>query len=110
MIKSALANTVTNTVQEGSQNSFMSFVPLILIFIIFYIFIIRPQTKKQKEQQELINSIKKGDKVIISGGIIGKITKVIDKDLIEIEIANDTNIKALKSSIISLAGDLNKKK
>lgn len=106
----AYAQEVAETAQETTQNSFMSFVPLVLIFVIFYFFIIRPQSKKQKELHTLIDSVKKGDKIVIAGGIIGKIVKVNDNGIIEVEISKDVKIEALKSSIISLANDVEKKK
>lgn len=107
----AFADDVATTSEQISQNSFASFIPLILLFVIFYLFIIRPQTKKHKEQQNLINSAKKGDKVVIAGGLVGKIAKVsADSDILEVEIAKDTRVQALKSSIVSMADDLNKKK
>lgn len=111
MFNYAFADEVATTSGQMSQNSFASFIPLILLFVIFYFFIIRPQTKKHKEQQNLINSAKKGDKVVVAGGLIGKITKVSsDSNILEVEIAKGTQIQALKSSIVSMADDLNKKK
>lgn len=84
------------------KDSVMSFVPLVIIFAIFYFFIIRPQIKKQKEQQNLIKSAQKGDTVIAAGGIIGKIVKEKENDIISLEIAKNTQIDILKSSIISI--------
>ena len=60
------------------------FIPLILIFVIFYFFLIRPQQKKVKEHKAMVESLKKGDKVVTSGGITGIITRVIDLSLIHI--------------------------
>ncbi len=96
--------------EQAPQSSIASFVPLILIFIIFYFFIIRPQTKKQKEQQLLINSLKKGDKVIIAGGIVGKISKISEDEMVEVEIAKSVQIQALKSTITSLSQEKTTKK
>jgi len=100
MISAFAEQVIENT--QGEPNTFTSFIPLVLIFIIFYFFIIRPQTKKQKEQQSLIGSIKKGDKVVFAGGLVGKVTNAKGNDYVEIEIDSGTNIKALKSSITSL--------
>jgi preprotein translocase subunit YajC len=88
--------------KASMKDSIMSFVPLIVIFIIFYFFIIRPQMKKQKEQQNLIKSAKKGDNVIAAGGLIGKIVKEKENDIVSLEIAKDVHIDVLKSSIISI--------
>lgn len=84
------------------KDSLMSFAPLLIIFVIFYFFIIRPQVRKQKEQQNLIKSAKKGDKVIAAGGFIGKIVKEKEGDIIVLEIAPKINVEVLKSSIISI--------
>jgi preprotein translocase subunit YajC len=85
-----------------SKETIMNFLPIILIFAVFYFFIIRPQIKKQKDQETLVKSSKKGDKVIVAGGIIGKIVKEKEADIIIIEIAQGVQIEALRSSIISI--------
>jgi len=95
---------------EGSQGFFsketvMNFLPIILIFAVFYFFIIRPQIKKQKDQENLVSSSKKGDKVIVAGGIIGKIVKEKEGDVILIEIAKNVQIEALRSSIVAKFDD-----
>ena len=98
-----VSNQVAQAAEKTSaKDSIMSFVPLIIIFVIFYFFIIRPQMRKQKEQQSLIKSAKKGDKVIAAGGLIGKIVKEKENDIVSLEIAKDTHIDVLKSSIISI--------
>jgi len=84
-----------------SKEGIMNFLPIVLIFAVFYFFIIRPQIKKQKAQAELVKSSKKGDRVIVAGGIIGKIVKEKDGDIIVLEIAKNVEIEALKSSIVS---------
>ena len=63
------------------------FIPLILIFVIFYFFLIRPQQKKVKEHKAMVEGLKRGDKIITSGGIIGTIERVIDNDKVEVEIS-----------------------
>ena len=68
------------------------FIPLILIFVIFYFFLIRPQQKKVKEHKAMVESLKKGDKVVTSGGITGTISRVIDNDKVEIEIADNVSV------------------
>lgn len=86
-----------------SKDALMNFVPLILVFAIFYFFVIRPQLKKQKEQDALIKAVKKGDRVIIAGGMFGKVIKETDKDTFIIELAKDVHVEILKSSVVSLA-------
>ena len=74
------------------------FIPLILIFVIFYFFLIRPQQKKVKEHKSMIESIKRGDKVITSGGITGIVERVIDNDKIEVEIAENVKVEIVKAT------------
>ncbi len=83
--------------------SFTSFVPLILIFTVFYFLIIRPQSKKMKEHQATINALKIGDKIITSGGIIGVVKDIDDKEnTLEIEISDRVNVKILRSYVANL--------
>ena len=96
-------NDVAEEVEASSpKDTFMSFIPLVLVFVVFYFLIIRPQSKKQKEQQALISSAKKGDKVIIAGGLIGKIVKEKEGNIIVVEVAQGTTVEALKSTIASI--------
>lgn len=87
------------------KDTFMSFVPIILIFAIFYFFVIRPQMKRQKEQTALIKSAKKGDRVIFAGGLFGKIVKEKSDEILVVEIAKDTQLEILRSSIVSIVND-----
>ena len=74
------------------------FIPLILIFIIFYFFLIRPQQKKAKDHKNMVSSLKRGDKVITSGGIFGTVERVSDNDKIEVNVAENVNIELVKST------------
>ena len=74
------------------------FIPLILIFVIFYFFLIRPQQKKVKEHKAMVESLKKGDKVVTSGGITGVITRVIDNDKVEVEIADNVIVEVIRGT------------
>ena len=74
------------------------FIPLILIFVIFYFFLIRPQQKKVKEHKAMVESLKKGDKVVTSGGITGTISRVIDNDKVEIEIADNVTVEVVRGT------------
>ena len=76
------------------------FIPLILIFVVFYFLLIRPQQKKAKEQQLFINNLKKGAKVITSGGIYGRITGLTDT-IVTLEIADNVKIKVTRGSILA---------
>ncbi len=74
------------------------FIPLILIFVIFYFFLIRPQQKKVKEHKAMVEGLKRGDKVITSGGIIGTIERVIDNENVEVKIADNVNVEIVKAT------------
>jgi preprotein translocase subunit YajC len=78
----------------------MQVLPLALIFGVFYFLLIRPQQKKQREQRELLNALKRGDRVLTAGGIIGQVTKVKDGiDEIEVEIAPNVRVNVLRATI-----------
>ena len=85
-----------------SSSGFDQFIPLILIFVIFYFFLIRPQQKKIKEHTAMVGALKRGDEVITSGGIVGKIEKVHNDDKIDLIISENVTIKVIKSTIQSL--------
>jgi len=74
------------------------FIPLILIFVIFYFFLIRPQQKKVKEHKLMVENLKRGDKVITSGGIIGTVERIIDGDKAEISITDNVKVEVIKST------------
>ena len=93
-----------------SGSGFAQFIPLILIFVIFYFFLIRPQQKKVKEHKNMVLSLKRGDEVITSGGIVGKIEKVHDDDKIDLVISDNVTVKVIKSTIQSLLRNQNTKK
>ena len=74
------------------------FIPLILIFVIFYFFLIRPQQKKVKDHKLMVENLKRGDKVITSGGIVGSIERVIDNDKVEVSISENVKVEVIKST------------
>jgi preprotein translocase subunit YajC len=85
--------------QQGG--GFAAFVPLILMFVVFYFLLIRPQQKKAKEHQEMVNSLKKGTKVITTGGIYGTIVKT-DDDSVTLEIADNVKIKVVRANVAAI--------
>ncbi len=93
-----------------SGSGFAQFIPLILIFVIFYFFLIRPQQKKIKDHKNMVSNLKRGDDVVTSGGIVGKIEKVYDDDKIDVVIADNVTIKVIRSTISSLLTNQNTKK
>ena len=74
------------------------FIPLILIFVIFYFFLIRPQQKKAKEHKIMVEGLKRGDKVVTTGGIIGTVDRIIDNEKIEVEIAENIKVEILRAN------------
>ena len=74
------------------------FIPLILIFVIFYFFLIRPQQKKVKEHKAMVEALKRGDKVITSGGITGTVERIIDNDKVEVEIADNVTVEVVRGT------------
>jgi len=78
------------------------FIPLILIFVIFYFFLIRPQQKRVKEHKMMVDSLKKGDEVITSGGIIGIVERVMEDDRIEVVLGENVKVQIIRSTVTSL--------
>ena len=87
------------------------FIPLILIFVIFYFFLIRPQQKKVKEHKNMVENLKRGDKVVTSGGIVGSIERIIDNEKVEVLISNDVKVEIVRTTgIQALLSDTEQKK
>ena len=85
-----------------SGSGFAQFIPLILIFVIFYFFLIRPQQKKVKEHKLMVSALKRGDEVVTSGGIVGKIERVLGDDKVDLIIAENVTVQVVQSTIQSL--------
>ena len=81
-----------------SGQGISSFIPLVLIFVIFYFFLIRPQQKKVKEHKKMVESLKRGDKVITTGGIVGNIERIIDNDKVEVSISDDVKVEVIRAT------------
>src|SRR5262249_10233280 len=73
--------------------------PFILIFVIMYFLILRPQQKRVKAHQEMVKNVRRGDTVVTSGGLVGKVTKVIDENELEVEIAEGTRVRQIRSMV-----------
>ncbi len=86
-------------VGAGGSDMIMSLLPFILIFVIMYFLILRPQQRRAKQHQELVKNLRRGDNVVTSGGLLGKVTKVVDDDQIEVEIADGVRVRQLKSMV-----------
>ena len=94
MINPAYAQAAT---QQPSMLA--SFIPLILIFLIFYFLLIRPQQRRAKEHKEMVAGVQRGDKIVSSGGIRGKVVKVVGDFDVEVEISQGVNVTLVKSTI-----------
>ncbi len=85
-----------------SGQGIAQFIPLILIFVIFYFFLIRPQQKRVKDHKAMVESLKRGDEVITSGGIIGVVDRVMEDDRVEVTISEGIKVQIIRSTITSL--------
>jgi preprotein translocase subunit YajC len=87
--------------QTGGLGGFdlVSLMPLVLIFVVFYFLLIRPQQKKQKAHREMIGAVRRGDNVLTNGGIFGRVTKVVDDDRLQVEIADNVRVHVARSMI-----------
>jgi preprotein translocase subunit YajC len=83
----------------GGTDMLVSLLPFVLIFVIMYFLILRPQQRRQKQHQEMIKNVRRGDTVINSGGIVAKVTKVIDENEIEIELADGVRARQIRSMV-----------
>jgi preprotein translocase subunit YajC len=87
----------------GFGGSFGAFVPIILIFVVFYFLLIRPQQKKMKDHTAMLNAVRRGDKVVTNGGIIGTVTKVLSEEReLQIEIAENVKVKVKQDMLSSV--------
>ena len=93
-----------------SGSGFAQFIPLILIFVIFYFFLIRPQQKKAKEHKQMVAPLKRGDEVVTSGGIVGKIERVLGDGKVDILISENVTVQVVQSTIQGLLNKSDTKK
>ena len=93
-----------------SGSGFAQFIPLILIFVIFYFFLIRPQQKKVKEHKLMVAALKRGDQVVTSGGIIGKVERILGEDKVDLLISENVTVQVVQSTIQSLLNKTDTKK
>jgi preprotein translocase subunit YajC len=97
VITPAYAQAATGS--GGSTDIFLQLMPFVLIFIIMWFLIIRPQQKRAREHQEMIKNVRRGDTVVLTGGLIGKVSKVVDDAELEVEIADGVKVRAIRSMI-----------
>ena len=95
---------------SGSGSGFAQFIPLILIFVIFYFFLIRPQQKRAKDHKAMVAALKRGDEVVTSGGIVGKVERILGDDKVDILISENVTVQVVQSTIQSILNKPDTKK
>ena len=83
----------------GISPELYQLLPFVLIFVIMYFLILRPQQKRAKQHQEMVKNVRRGDTLVTSGGLVGKVTKVVDDDQVEIEIADGVRVRQVRSMV-----------
>ncbi|MEZ5893370.1 MAG: preprotein translocase subunit YajC [Parvularculaceae bacterium] len=94
-----ISTAYAQTAGAAAPNAFIQLAPMVLIFVIFYFLLIRPQMNARKKHMEMVSNVRRGDVVVTSGGIIGKVTKVLEGDEIMVELADNVVVKVLKSTL-----------
>ena len=84
------------------QSALVQFLPLVLIFIVFYFLLIRPQQKKQKEHRTMLDALRRGDRIVTGGGILGTVNKVVGPEEVEVDIATGVRVRVLRGTITSV--------
>ena len=92
----------------GGSNPLVSLLPLVLVFVVFYFFMIRPQMKKQKELSKYRDALQKGDRIVTTGGIYGKVAEVKD-NIIMVDVGGDLRLKVDKSAVLKDSSDIEQK-
>ena len=85
--------------QPAAPNALINLAPLVLVFVIFYFLLIRPQQQARKKHQEMVSNVRRGDVVVTAGGIVGKVTKVLEGDEVMVELAENVTVKVLKQTL-----------
>ena len=93
-----------------SGSGFTQFIPLILIFVIFYFFLIRPQQKRAKDHKAMVAALKRGDEVVTSGGIVGKVERILGEDKLDLSISENVTVQVVQSTIQSVLNKPDTKK
>ena len=83
----------------GGNDMLVSLLPFVLIFVIMYFLILRPQQKRVKQHQEMVKNVRRGDTVVTSGGLVGKVTKVVDDDQLEVEISDGVKVRQMRQMV-----------
>jgi preprotein translocase subunit YajC len=84
------------------QSALVQFLPLVLIFVVFYFLLIRPQQKKQKDHRTMLDALRRGDRIVTGGGVLGTVSKVVSPEEVEVDIASGVRVRVLRSTIASV--------
>jgi len=84
------------------QSALIQFLPLVLIFVVFYFLLIRPQQQKQKDHRAMIGALRRGDKIVTGGGVLGTVSKVVGPEEVEVDIASGVRVRVLRGTIASV--------
>lgn len=99
LITSAFAQSAPFGLGGDSSGMLTSLLPLILIVVIMYFLVLRPQQQRVKQHREMVKALRRGDSVVTNGGLVGKVTKVVDDDQIEVEIADGVRVRQMRSMV-----------
>jgi preprotein translocase subunit YajC len=101
LISTAYAQGAAGGLFDGS-NAMIQFLPLVLIFVVFYFLLIRPQQKKQKDHRTMLDALRRGDRVVTGGGIIGTVNRVVSAEEVVVDIAEGVRVRVLRSTITTI--------
>ena len=86
----------------AEPSALIQFLPLVLIFVVFYFLLIRPQQKKQKDHRAMVDALRRGDRIVTGGGILGSVSRVVSPEEVEVDIASGVRVRVLRSTIASV--------
>ena len=100
-ISQAFAQTAPAAASGGTESTLLSLLPLVLMFVVLYFIMIRPQMKRQKEHKSMIEALAKGDEVVTSGGMLGKVTK-LSESFVSLEVAGNIELQVQRSAVVQV--------
>lgn len=103
-VSSAYAQAAASAPSMGTMDVLQQFLPLVLIFVVFYLLLIRPQQKRMKQHKQMLADLRRGDRVVTSGGIIGTVNKVVSDTELVIEIAEGVRVRVVRATVAEVLG------
>jgi preprotein translocase subunit YajC len=100
-ISSAFAQTAPAAAGGSTESTLMSMLPLVLMFVVLYFVMIRPQMKRQKEHKQLVEALAKGDEVVTTGGVLGRVSK-LNESFVHVEIASGVEVQVQRSAVVQV--------